>query len=295
MIDRRALLKGPAITALGIILGVGRAAVEDVLVVLVRQPDGQLVMVTENNVLPVREPPATPAATPTALATPVALPAALDAVVTEGTVGYCMGSPDSSAYVFRLDTGAASTWWWLGDGGRPARLPLPDDLEPAFPSGSVASSFHGAMIDEAHLGAGTLRLMAVDIAAGEIVLDQELDRRLELAATAVTPGGEVVAHAQGVAGGVEFWVADLRDATVYEAGVHEDDAPVAASAIDLLMATEGEGMVVAAGLAWSSPEHPEPQVVVMRSDHPSAISFYTLYGDLIAIVPESSVEVDTEG
>lgn len=296
MIDRRALLQRAALVALGMALGPdGVAAGDDDLAVLVRQPDGRLVIVTGNELLPVREPLATPAPSPTATSSPVALPAALDAAVTEGTVGYWMGAPDGSAHIFRLDTGVASTWWWLGNGGRPARLPLQDGLEPAFPSGAGARWFHGAMIDEAHLGAGTLRLMAVEIATGEIVLDHELDRRLELAATAVTPGGEVVAHAQGVTGGVEFWVADLRPDRIYASGMAESRLTVAPSAIALHVAVERDGVIVAAELAWSPPERPHPLVVVERYIDPNTVVGASLDGDVIAIVPASSVEVDPEG
>ena len=272
-------------------LGVGFArtvaAAEDDLVVLVGEPDGCLVMVAENDIIPVLEPlPATPIpATPSAT-----VPATLDDAVTEGRVDYWL--TDGAAFVFRLDTGAAASWWWLPDGGRSRRLPLLADLEPALPSGSEARWFHGATVDAEHLGSGTLRLLAVEVATGEVILDQQRDRRLELAATTVTPDGAVVAHAQGLPGGVELWAADLRSATIHESGSFDPAVTVAPSGIHLLAATTGDRISVAAGLTWSRPEDPAPQVAIARYPSSTMSGIATLDGELVGIVPATSVERD---
>lgn len=221
--------------------------------------------------------PATP--TPVAQATP----AVVATPVTEGAVGYWMTSPGSDAFVYRIDTGASSSWWWRRDTGKAVPLDLPGDLEPAFPSGTSARWFHGATVDAAHLGAGALRLLAVDIESGEIVLDRELDRRLELAATAVSDDGAVVAHIQSSTTGVAFWAADLRGGTrLIDAGVVEEPGIAAASSIELDVAADGDAVVVAAGLIWDAPGAPAPTVYIMCV--PGAAGIVSLPGELIGIV-----------
>ncbi len=228
--------------------------------------------------------PATPAAgratqpVPPVIATPV----------TEGSVGYWMATPGEDGFIFRLDTGASATWWWRRPGGRAMALDLPADLEPAFPSGTSARWFHGATVDSSHLGSGTLRLLAVDIESGERVLDHELDRRLELAATKVSDDGAVVAHVQSSTTGVAVWAADLRDgARQIDAVVEGEAGLAAASAIDLAVAADGDAALVAAGLAWSWRGAPEPAVTILWSAAPDVVSVHTVPGKLFGIAPES--------
>lgn len=226
--------------------------------------------------------PPTPAPVP---ATPP-VPDAVATPVTEGRVGYWMASPDGDAFVFRVDTGTSSAWWWRRDGDRAARLDLPGDLEPALPSGTSARWFHGASLDAAHLGSGTLRLLAVEIATGETVLDRAFDRRLELAATTVSGDGAIVAHVQSSTTGVDLWAADLRGGTRdYRTVVGEDPAVAAASAIELDVAPDGDAALLAAGLVRDWPGAPEPEVYIMRAASPDAVHMVTLSGDLLGIIP----------
>jgi hypothetical protein len=227
--------------------------------------------------------PATPTASVPIERSSPAVPETLTAIVTEGSVGYWMASPEGAGHVFRVDTGASSTWWWRGPGTRAARLDLPGDLEPALPSGTMSRWFHGATIDAAHLGSGSLRLFAVDVVSGEIVLNHALDRRLELAAMAVSGDGAVVAHVQGANDGVAFWVADLRGGLrIVEAGIEEAPVTAAASAIDLRVAADGDDVLVAAGLLRDGSGSPETSVYILRA----AIGVMTIRGELIGIVPD---------
>lgn len=224
--------------------------------------------------------PATPAAGSPAPVIPdvVALP------VTEGTVGYWMSAPGAAGFIFRYDSGPASTWWWRHPEGRATKLDLPGELEPALPVGTTARWFHGATIDARHLGAGTLRLLAVDIETGETVLDHALDRRLELAATAVSDDGAIVAHVQSAATGVAFWAADLRDGTrVFDANVVEEPAIAAASSIDLKVVADGDAVLAAAGLVRDSPGAPAPTVHVMHAVSPNDITTTSHPGELVDI------------
>jgi hypothetical protein len=231
-------------------------------------------------------PPAVPAPD---LATPAPIPAAVDTPVTEGRVGYWMASPNGGAFVFRVDTGASSEWCWRRDGARSVPLGLPDDLEPAFLSGTSARWFHGATVDAAHLGSGTLRLLAVDIETGEIVLDHDQDRRLELAATRVSDDGAIVAHVQGGNTGVAFWAADLRGGTrLSKAEVNEAPGVAAASAIDLAVAPDGDAALIAAGLRWDAPGAPTPTVYIMRAEPSDATTMLSLPGELVGIVPAAN-------
>jgi hypothetical protein len=225
-------------------------------------------------------------ATPVARTISTVVPAAVASPVTEGVVSYWMASPDGNAFAFRLDTGASSSWWWRRDGGKAVPLNLPGQLEPAFPSGTAARWFHGATVDDRHLGAGTLRLVAVDIETGEVALDHELDRRLELAATAVSDGGAIVAHVQSSATAVAFWAADLRDgARLIDAGVVEEPGAAAASAIELDVAEDGNAVLVAAGLIRDAPGAPAATVYILRV--PGAAGIVSLPGELIGIVSEN--------
>lgn len=214
------------------------------------------------------------------VASPVPEPVATP--VTEGAVGYWMAAPSGGAWVFRIDTGASSRWWWVREGRRAAPLALPGNLEPALPSGTVARWFHGATVDERHLGAGTLRLLAVDLETGRTVLDQALDRRLELAATAVSDDGAIVGHAQGATTGVALWAADLRGGTrLIEAAVTHEPGKAAASAIDLDVAEDGDAVLMAAGLVRDWPGAPDPTVSILRA--PGAVGIITFPGELVGI------------
>jgi hypothetical protein len=137
-------------------------------------------------------------------------------------------------------------------------------LEPALPSGTVAPWFHGATVDAAHLGTGSLRLIAVDIETGKVALDRSFDRRLELAATAVSDEGAVVAHVQGGNTHIDIWAADLAHATEVSTSVPiHPAAPVAPGALDLEVRMDAFNAVVAAGLRWEWPGHPAPRVIVV--------------------------------
>lgn len=225
-------------------------------------------------------------ASPVPIAEASPIPGIVAMPVTEGAVGYWMASADGDAFIFRVDTGASSAWWWRRDGERPVALGLPGDLEPAFPSGASARWFHGATVDAAHLGSGTLRLLAIDFETGETVLDHELDRRLELAATKVSPDGAIVAHVQSATAGIAFWAADLRGgARLVEAGIAEEPGMAAASAIEMDVAAGGEAVVVAAGLVHDWPGAPGSTVYALWSAPPDTARTLTLPGELVGIVP----------
>jgi hypothetical protein len=283
MLDRRSLLRRAGVLALLVRGGPTARAESAAAAVLVRQPGGEIVAVTASGVEPFREPlPATPESMPQVTATP---PESLVATVAGGAIGYWMTSPDGAAVIFRVDSGVSSTWWWRRGDARAMSLELPGDLQPAFPSGASARWFHGAMLDAAHLGSGTLRLLALDLATGELVLDAVLDRRLELAATAVSDDGAAVAHVQGTTAGAAFWAADLRGRTrVFDAKVVGEPGTAAASSIDLAVSTDGDAMLVAAGLAWDWPGAPGPAVSIMRAASPDALELSSLPGELIGIV-----------
>jgi len=193
----------------------------------------------------------------TGLATPAALPAALTRSV-PGEIDYWMATPGQTACIGRVVMENGDPGWWRWDGAW-HRIELPPDLEPGLPSGTVAWWFHGALIEADHLGSGSLRLLAVEIATGTIVLDDTRDRRLELASTAIGDGGATVAHLQGGNTQVELWMADLRRRETAVITVPLDPpAPVAPSEIEL----DVSGTVVAAGLAWSSWDHHAPTVLI---------------------------------
>ncbi len=197
-----------------------------------------------------------------------------------------MASPTGDAFVFRLDTGATSSWWWVRNGDQAMALDLPADLEPAFPGGTSARWFHGATVEASHLGAGTLRLLAIDLATGKTMLDHELNRRLELAATAVSHDGAIVAHVQSATTGVAFWAADLRgEFREFDANMHEDPGVAAASSIDLATTADGSGVLVAAGLAWDWPRAPGPIVYVIHAWRPDVVDVVSVPGELVGIVP----------
>ena len=293
MLHRRRLLqRGLAALAAGALVRtaarIPAGAASPGQVVLVRQSDGVVAVDPRSgetspvDVPPHRLPGATPAGAPRIAASP-SVP---DGFPNGGEVSYWMTTPDGGAYIARRSGGA---WWYWRVGEEPRPLPLPDELEPAWPSGSDGRWFHGAAITVEQLGSGTLRLMAVDLADGAIVLDHELDRRLELAATAVSEDGAVVAHVQAGNARVDIWLADLRrEAARVEVSIPIDPpAPVAASAIDLRVAEVSDGAVIAVGLSWAWPDHPEPMVVIVSIDEGTEPMVTTTSGELIGIVTAS--------
>ena len=142
-------------------------------------------------------------------------------------------------------------------------------------------------MDAEHLGAGSLRLLAVDIRNGEIVLDEAFDRRLELAATAVSGEGSVVAHIQGGNTRIGLWITNLPwQATVEMTIPVVPEAPVAPSEIGL-EAVGGDSPVVAAGVAWSAPEHPGPFVIIVALGRGADPVVNTIQGELVGIVAAS--------
>jgi hypothetical protein len=44
-------------------------------------------------------------------------------------------------------------------------------------------------------------------------------------------------------------------------------------------------MLVAAGIAWASPDHPEPMVIVTSSREPGTVVTIEIEGELVGIVP----------
>ena len=135
-----------------------------------------------------------------------------------------------------------------------------------------------------------MRLLAVDLETGGIVLDQVLDRRLELAATRVSPEGAIVAHVQSATTGVTLWAADLRGGGVRAVVARVDEAPgmAAASAIDLDAATDGDAALVAAGIARDWPGAPEATVYTWWAAPLDIVRTASLPGELIGIVsPEA--------
>lgn len=216
--------------------------------------------------------------------------AAIDRLDVDGEVDYWMSSPGHHALLYRARVDGAATWWWRNEHSSMSLPELPPHLEPQFPAGGSGRWFHGARISAEHLGAGELRLIAVDLEDGSIVLDQIHDRRLELAATAVSDEGAIVAHAQAGNTQVELWATDLRfrDASI-DLAVGIDAAPVAASAIDLHVAGDGDEAVIAAGLAWHWPEHPNPMVVIAMADRKHRPVATKVAGELIGIVPASKL------
>lgn len=253
-------------------------------VVIVRQGDAVVAVdPVSGKATPAAES-ATPAPrTTSASVVPLEPPAALQ---TDGEIDYWMRSEDGRAFVYRLVTDSGSSWWWLGEVR--SQLPvLPQNLEPGFPSGSTARWFHGASVEAEHLGAGSLRLLAVDVSHGTVVLDEVFDRRLELAATTISDGGSLVAHLQGGNTRIDLWLADLRRRVRTEITVPIDPAaPVAPSEIDLEVAG-GDNAVVAAGLAWSVPDHPQPFVVIVSTGASTDPIVTTIPGRLVGITPET--------
>ncbi len=280
--DRRRLLASLATAALVPGMFAVRArepGTRGSLVVLVRQADGVVAVNPHTGAVVTAD---LRLATPSARAIPAL--SSTPSLLTDTDSRYWMVSPDGDAGVWqRVGDGA---WWWLRDGQHPCRLDLPADLEPALPSGAVARWFHGATVDAAHLGTGTLRLIAVDIETGEIVLDRSFDRRLELAATAVSDDGDVVAHVQGGNTMIDIWAVDLtRDREMETSVPIQPAAPVAPGAIDLEVARDTSGAVVAAGLRWEWPGHPDPRVLVVGETAAGDSRVTEVPGELLGIQP----------
>lgn len=209
-----------------------------------------------------------------------------------GELDFWQASPDGTALIMRStnEGGAGAAWSFWEVGNEPVVYSeLPVDLETVAMSGSASRWFHGASIDAEHLGAGEFRLMAMDVTSGVVALDQVLDRRLELAATTISHDGAVVAHVQAGNTQVDVWAADLRHGRApVESSVEIDPAPVAASAIDLRVATDDDGMVIASGLDWSATDHPEPMVIALSANaYGDTPVVTTCTGELIGLVPAS--------
>lgn len=286
MIDRRALLRLTGLATVAPVIGrPGLAARADgEQAVVVRLPDSRVMALTRDGLLPARWQAIAPEATP--VARPV--PEELTAITSEGAVGYWLGSPDGRAAVLRIDSGETSRWWWRGPDTRARQLDLPPDLEPARPSGSTAAWFHGATVDAAHLGAGTLRLLAVELARGAVVLDETRDRRLELAATAVSLSGAIVGHVQAANTGVSLWAADLRhEGRVYPLTVTEAPTPASASAVRAVVAEDGERALLAAELVRSDASGERATVHAMWGMSRGRAHAAEVTGELLGIVPRA--------
>lgn len=284
MIDRRAVLRVAGLAAVAPVLArsgrVARAGGEQAVVV--RLEDGRVMALTRGDRVPARWQEAAPEAAPTAR--PV--PDELAAIASEGRVGYWLGSPDGQAAVLRIDSGETSRWWWRGPDTRARQLDLPPDLEPARPSGMAAGWFHGAVVDAAHLGAGTLRLLAVEMASGAIVLDAAHDRRLELAATTVSPSGAIVGHAQAANTGVSMWAADLRhEGRAYELTVTEAPASASASAVRALVAEDEERALLVAELVRSEAGGERSTVHALWGVSAGLTHAAAVAGELLGVVP----------
>ncbi|HEV2127431.1 MAG TPA: hypothetical protein VGR22_02300, partial [Thermomicrobiales bacterium] len=240
----------------------GAAAHPSGVVVVVWQPDGTAVAVDPHTGQPVPLPVST---SNTSIEAPGACPEHDDSVVlVAGAVRYRQHWPKADAHLLLAGEGEGAGWWYWRRGLAMHMLDLPVDLETAFPSNSCARWFHGALVHADHLGSGTLRLLAVDLATGEMMLDREFDRRLELAATDVSPDGAAVAHLQGGNTRLDLWLADLRgQGRDVELGIPIGPAPVAPAAIDLRVVTDGDRTVAIAGVSWSQPDHPAPFVLLV--------------------------------
>lgn len=207
----------------------------------------------------------------------------------DGAIDYWYASTDGSSVVFRTTNTGGSTWSLWRPGHAPRGLPeLPGELAPAFASGSSGRWFHGATTNEAHLGSGERRFMAMDVMTGEIVLDQVADARLELSATTVSADGSVLAHVQAGNTGVKIMVVYLgTSAEVFRTSIERNPASAAASAIDVRIEV-GEGMsIVAAGFSWDRPDHPAPWVASVSRTVNAAPLVRSVAGTLLGIVPEA--------
>ena len=273
----------------GATAGVPASAGSPALVVLVRQPDGVVAFDPQTGETRPAGAPlgCLPESTPKGQRRSAASTPSPPAVPVAGDVQYWMGTPSGDAFIVQVAGSASATWWYWqpDDEPRSLSLPLPDDVEPALASGTAARWFHGATVDAHHLGSGALRLLAVDLADGMVVLDDVMDRRLELAATKVGDDGAVVAHVQGGNTQVDIWAADLRYGSApVEVNVPiEPAAAVAPSAIELRVAVNGDRMVVAAGPSWAWPDHPNPFVIIVSSDSGAAPVVSTVQGAVVGL------------
>jgi hypothetical protein len=208
---------------------------------------------------------------------------ARSAVIVAGAARYRRHWPDGDAHLVLAGDRDGGTWWYWRPDTAPVMLDLPPGLEPAHPSDACGRWYHGATVSADHLGSGTLRLLAVDLASGEVALDRSLERRLELSATAVSDDGAAVAHLQGGNTQLALWLADVRgDVSEVELAIPIDPAPVAPSAIDLRVVTDGDCVVLAAEASWSGPGHPGPLVVVLSAGAGEPV-VTTLPGELEAL------------
>lgn len=263
---RRSLLRGAALAAATTMLGArGRAAAGLAAAgVIVRQPDGTRLRVDphtgdvrpafDHDVMESWDHPV--ASCSDGQDVPIGV---------EGAARYRQHWTVGDANLLLAGRDPGAQWWYWRTGRQTRVVDMPVGIEPAFASRSCARWFHGAQVHSAHLGSGTLRLLAFDLQSGETVLDRAFDRRLELAATAVSPpDGAVVAHVQGGNTQIDLWIADLRSRGRKRAfSLPIDPAPVAPSAIDLRVMTDGHRSVAVAGVTWSRPDHPEPFVTIV--------------------------------
>lgn len=261
------------------------AAARERLVVVVRQAAGMVAVDPHFGLVTPIPGGATPVADSlNAAPTSDDLPDALQGIVGDGEIDYWMQSPDGSTFIFRRSMTRTASWWWLSDAPK-ALNDLPADLEVGLPSSSSGRWFHGAVVHPDHLGSGSLRLLAVDMATGDVVLDEMFDRRLELAAIAIGDNGSLVSHVQGGNTHVDVWVADLLDQGTMEATIPiEPRAPAAPSAIELAVARD-DNAVVAVGLSWSAAGHPEPIVVIVSWHTGRKPTITTVAGELVGIGP----------
>ena len=292
MIDRRRLLRQAVGTVVsGVVIGSAlsrNGAARAGMRVIVRQAGGIVAVdARSGNVTPLDERFDITSATDPGIRTPEPAHEFPSEHGLDGSVDYWISSIDGSAHLFRLETDVELSWWWQKAGEVPVPVALSSDLETAFPTGHAGQWFHGASVDAAHLGTGTLCLMAVETATGTLVLDWELDRRLELAATSVSDGGAVVGHVQGGNTQVEMRVVDLRSGPESVAvKVDVQPARAAASAIDLRVTEDGESALAVAGLSWSAPGDPESMVIIVSSDSIADPAVTEIPGELIGLVAQ---------
>lgn len=209
-----------------------------------------------------------------------------------GNVGGWMSTVDGDNLLLgRDEQGTGRQWWYWRRGEAAWLLPdLPVNLTMAGRSGRAGRWFHGAVLSQASLGAGNLRLMTVDLNSGGIVFDEVVDRRLELAATRISDDGSVLAHVQAGNTGVEMLVASFGEETARETfRVDIEDVPVAAAEIVLDVAGNARNGIVAAGLQWGNPDHHAPIVLMsVVVDGESQVPM-RIDGELIGVVPATAM------
>lgn len=283
MLDRRSLLQRTIAVAFGLRLGSRTVTASEAhLVVLVRQPERSLVAIDAHTGAQVDVPAGMLPASPAAVA--VCPDHAQSIGIVAGAARYRQHWPETDAHLLQAGNGEDARWWYWRPGYATRMLDLPPELEPAFPTDTCARWFHGARLDAAHLGSGSLRLVAVDLASGETVLDRAYDRRLELAATAVSPDGASVAHLQGGNTPLDLWLSDLRgEGRSAAVEIPIEPTPVAPAAIELHVRADGDRAVAVAGVAWTRPEHPEPLVAIASLGDGNPV-VTTVLGELVDVM-----------